>query len=281
MCDALIGHDKCAETCTAFSRSPCCLGRYSSCKKAEHVRLCNKARSISFELGFWFQAYLSWNEHEDPNMKILKSISDPLVLVFLGSLRNRGLSMILKRDTCWWNTCCFDKANIETSIRAEARLGLQTTWRWHHGYLWTSQSRRLRVTDPCRKVGSNGTLSGHSCFHDKTSRDGSVRYVTSRVMCEGNLDVTFRIISLCFTMLSWYMSQRCLEEKARRMAVCIVLARPKQYSKIWRKAISILNTVVSVLSCNCSPKILSPDKTFKTFSFFEYEGRTSHRFSFL
>ena len=75
-------------------------------------------------------------------------------------------------------------------------------------------------------------------------------------MCEGNLDVTFRIISLCFTMLSWYMSQRCLEEKARRMAVCIVLARPKQYSKIWRKAISILNTVVSVLSCNCSPKIL-------------------------
>lgn len=117
MCDALIGHDKCAETCTAFSRSPCCLGRYSSCKKAEHVRLCNKARSISFELGFCFQAYLSWNEHEDPNMKILKSISDPLVLVFLGSLRNRGLSMILKRDTCWWNTCCFDKANIETSIR--------------------------------------------------------------------------------------------------------------------------------------------------------------------
>lgn len=68
MCDALIGHDKCAETCTAFSRSPCCLGRYSSCKKAEHVRLCNKARSISFDLGFWFQAYLSWNEHEDPEV---------------------------------------------------------------------------------------------------------------------------------------------------------------------------------------------------------------------
>lgn len=280
MCDALIGHDKCAETCTAFSRSPCCLGRYSSCKKAEHVRLCNKARSISFELGFWFQAYLSWNEHEDPNMKILKSISDPLVLVFLGSLRNRGLSMILKRDTCWWNTCCFDKANIETSIRP------RQDWdcRLHDaGTMDIYGLPRVAVSESQILVAKLGVMvrCQDTCFHDKTSRDGSVRYVTLRVMCEGNLDVTFRIISLCFTMLSWYMSQRCLEEKARRMAVCIVLARPKQYSKIWRKAISILNTVVSVLSCNCSPKILSPDKTFKTFSFFEYEGRTSHRFSFL